>query len=190
MSDRLTNYLAWAREKSAVLHDGAGLANLFASAVQEPRALLLEDLHALGLDGVLSRMETPMAWGHPELVAGLRARYSIPAGRDILITSSGSMAFVVAALAFTRPGDHALVESPVYQPFINVLRERGVQTTALPRPAPDFQPDLDRLAAALTPQTRLVVLTNLHNPSGALLADETLREIAGLAARQGGVVVV
>lgn len=152
--------------------------------------MLLDDLHTLGLAGLLGRVDMPMEWGHPALLAGLRAHYRIPEDRDILITSGGSMAFVVAALAFTRPGNHAVVETPVYQPFLNVLHERGVQTSALPRPAPDFQPDPDRLAAALTPQTRLIVLTNLHNPSGALLADEALRAVAALAARQGCTVVV
>ncbi len=190
MSDRQTDYLAWAREKAATLHGGSGPANLFSSAALEPRAMLLDDLHALGLAGLLGRVDAPMEWGHPALLDGLRGHYRLPADRDLLITSSGSMAFVIAALAFTRPGDHAVVETPVYQPFLNVLHERGVQTSALPRPAPDFQLDPGQLEAALTPQTRLIVLTNLHNPSGALLADDTLREIAGLAARQGCMVVV
>lgn len=189
MTDHFTDYLAWARHKAATLNDSA-CANLFASAALEPRAELLSDLRTLGLESLLARMDTPQEWGHPALITGLRAEYAIPDSRELLITSSGSMAFVVAALALTRPGEHAIIETPVYQPFINVLAERGVRTSPLPRPAPDYQPDLSRLEDAITPETRLIVLTNLHNPSGVLLPDATLQAVAALAAPHGITVLV
>jgi aspartate/methionine/tyrosine aminotransferase len=190
MTDRITDYLAWARHMGAILHGRTDLASLFASATREPHALLMAALTAAGQTGVLARLDAPMPWGHPLLLQRLREHYHVPQEKGILVTSGASMAFVVAALALTRPGDHAIVEHPIYQPFINVLQERGVNVSLCPRPTPDFQPDLDALAALFRPETRLIMLTNLHNPSGTLLDDATLRAIATLAARHNVTVVV
>lgn len=190
MTERLTDYLTWARKMDAALHHNPTCANLFASATREPRAMLLADLQACGLEGIHTRLNTPMPWGHPTIADSLRTHYALTNEQDILITSSASMAFVVTTLGLTQAGDHAIVETPIYQPFVNVLADRGVRLSRLTRAAPTFQPDPAALEALITPDTRLIVLTNLHNPSGTVLDNATLHTIASIAARHNITVVV
>src|SRR5690606_34416608 len=78
MTDRIADYLAWARHMDGVLHDRPELANLFASATREPRALLEDALRRAGQDGLLARLNTPMTWGHPALLQSLRRHYHVP----------------------------------------------------------------------------------------------------------------
>jgi aspartate/methionine/tyrosine aminotransferase len=66
----------------------------------------------------------------------------------------------------------------------------GLTIGDLPRKPPAFDVDLAELQARLTPQTKLVILTNLHNPSGAVLTQAEVAAIAQVAARVGALVVV
>ncbi len=186
------DYLAWIRHIGAWMHAESGsFHDLLSSAVQEPAAVLKADLdrlhHADG-DSFDSRLATPMSWGHPRLIEALARHYGV-AEDHLLITSGGSMAFVIAALALSAPGDHAVVEAPIYQPFLKVLDRHGVQVSYWPRKTPQFELDIDALQSLIQPNTRLIVLTNLHNPGGALLSDETLRQIAAIA-RPAGIFIV
>lgn len=190
MTTRLTDYLTWARHMDAVLHHDPSCANLFASATREPRAMLMADLQMTGLNTLQSQLSEPLAWGHPAILNSLRTHYALTHDQDVILTSSASMAFVVTALGLTRPGDHAIIETPIYQPFVNVLRDRGVRLSRLSRPAPTYQPDPAALEALITPGTRLIVLTNLHNPSGTLLDTSALDAIAAVAARRNITVIV
>jgi aspartate/methionine/tyrosine aminotransferase len=76
-----------------------------------------------------------------------------------------------------------LVEQPTYEPLLAALRFLGARIARFPRRAPDFALHPDEVARAVTPTTRLIVLTNLHNPSGAFADDAVLRRIAGLGPR-------
>ncbi|GAB4575628.1 MAG: aminotransferase [Anaerolineae bacterium] len=186
----MTDYLMWARAMVDLCHARPTWANLFSSAAREPRDLLQTHLERAGLATLQHHMAQTTSWGQPALIAHLRQHYTLHSAHQVLITSGASMAYVVVCAALLQPGGHALVETPVYQPFTNVLRAFGARIRALPRPAPDYQPDPDRVAALLQPDTRLIVLSNLHNPSGALMDDDTLRTIAAIAARHNAWLVV
>ncbi len=185
-----TDYLAWARHMSARLAAHPRHYNLFSSAVRAPDDLLMADLQACGWPALLQRTNQSSSWGHPGIIGAIQHHYGIADPAHILVTSGASMAFVLAALALVEPGGHALVELPVYQPFCTVLKRRGAQITHFPRDAASGQPDLATLKALIRPTTRLLALTNLHNPTGALLEDATLRQIAALAAEHNITVIV
>ncbi|MBN2472485.1 MAG: pyridoxal phosphate-dependent aminotransferase [Anaerolineae bacterium] len=190
MITHITDYLTWARAMSQWLEGRENTINLFASATREPYDMLMADLEAVGLQDLLARMNQPMSWGHPQIVAAIARHYGIPDPERILITSGGSMAFVIVGLTLAAPGTHAIVETPVYQPFLNVLQKRGVSVSPLVREPDTFAVDPSAVERLIRPDTHLIVLTNLHNPSSALLDDHTLREIADIAGQNNSLVVV
>jgi aspartate/methionine/tyrosine aminotransferase len=87
-------------------------------------------------------------------------------------------------------GDQVLVEQPGFDLLSTLAREAGAVVTPLPRRAPDFRIDLGDLTKLLTDRTRMILISNLHNPSGALLSASDIRAIAAAAAKVGAVVVV
>ena len=75
--------------------------------------------------------------------------------------------------------------------MLDVAHYLGARVKRLERKFEDeFAVDVDELERAITPETRLIVLTNLHNPSGALIPAETLRSIGEIAQRNGTRVLV
>jgi aspartate/methionine/tyrosine aminotransferase len=101
------------------------------------------------------------------------------------------MANHLAMAALVQPGCEVLVEDPTYEPLLAVVAYLGARVTRFARRAEDgFRVDADEVARRITPATRLVVLTNLHNPSSALIDDGTLRAVGDAAARVGARVLV
>ncbi|HEY0368410.1 MAG TPA: pyridoxal phosphate-dependent aminotransferase, partial [Chthoniobacterales bacterium] len=107
---------------------------------------------------------------------------------DCVATAAGtSMANHLAMAAVLSPGDEVLIEQPAYGPLVEVADYLGAKIKRLPRQFEhDFAIDLDSIREA----TRLIVLTNLHNPSGALISAETLRAIGERAQQIGARVLV
>jgi aspartate/methionine/tyrosine aminotransferase len=94
------------------------------------------------------------------------------------------MANMLAMAALVEPGDEVLVELPAYEPMLAVLRFLGARIAPFQRrPEQGFALDPDEVARALTPATKLIVLTNLHNPSGAYADEAALRRIGELGPR-------
>jgi aspartate/methionine/tyrosine aminotransferase len=108
------------------------------------------------------------------------AKEGVPA--DWVVAADGtSMANMLAMAALVAPGDEVLVEHPAYEPLLAVARFLGARVTRFPRRAEaGFALDPDAVRRAVTPATKLIVLTDLHNPSGAPAGEAALREIGGL----------
>jgi aspartate/methionine/tyrosine aminotransferase len=103
---------------------------------------------------------------------------------QVVTTQGCSMANYLAYAALLGPGDEVLVEAPAYEPLLGIPRLLGAKVERFERPfRARFAIDLDELASKLTPRTRLIVLTNMHNPSGVLTGHDELREIGRLARR-------
>lgn len=171
-------YMRWAKTRSRSRY------NLAASGMP---GLSLADLpgaaDAIALSGPDSENFTPLR----EAIA---ARYG--ASPENVVTAAGtSMANHLAMAALVEPGDELLVEDPVYEPISTVASYLGAVARPLPRrPENDWRVDPEELARIISPRTRLVVLTNLHNPSSGLLDEETLVRIGRIAERAGARVVV
>jgi hypothetical protein len=110
---------------------------------------------------------------------------------DCVVAANGtSMANHLAMAALVSPGDKVLIERPAYELLISTARYLGADVRRFERRAEDnFRLDAAEVARALTPRTRLVVLTNLHNPSCSLADEETLREIGEMARGVGARVI-
>ncbi|MDB5693390.1 MAG: putative aminotransferase [Alphaproteobacteria bacterium] len=108
------------------------------------------------------------------------AKEGVPA--EWVVAADGtSMANMLAMAALIAPGDEVLVEHPTYEPLLAVARFLGARVTRFARRAEaGFALDPDAVRRAVTPATKAIVLTNLHNPSGALADSAALREIGAL----------
>jgi aspartate/methionine/tyrosine aminotransferase len=89
------------------------------------------------------------------------------------------------------PGDEILVENPGYEPLLRCAEGLGATVRRFERTEKDgFRVDPERVAAAMTPRTRAIVVTNLHNPSGVRLPDDIVTELAAIADARGAYVIV
>ena len=137
----------------------------------------------LDLDGASHPRYAPLR----EAVA---ARYGVTADR-VVNADGTSMANFLAMAALIAPGDEVLFEFPGYEPMLSAARFLGADIKRFERrPDHGFRIDLDALAAMVGPRTRLIALTNLHNPSGALTSEADLRAIGAIAQRHGAHVLV
>ncbi len=128
--------------------------------------------------------------GYPPLLEAIAERYGV--GTEQVATGGGAAGVNFLALAaLVRPGDAVLVESPGYDPLGGAARLLGAEVHTFERTFEDgYALDPDRVAAALTPKTRAVVVTNPHNPSGAYADADALDEVARVADSVGARVVV
>ncbi|SMB95389.1 2-keto-4-methylthiobutyrate aminotransferase apoenzyme [Hymenobacter roseosalivarius DSM 11622] len=101
---------------------------------------------------------------------------------DITITSGATEALYGVLAAVVRPGDEVLVLEPAYDLYGPAIRLQGGVPVYVPLLLPDFRPDWERIAAALTPRTRLILVNTPHNPSGAVLTDADWQQLATLLA--------
>jgi aspartate/methionine/tyrosine aminotransferase len=101
---------------------------------------------------------------------------------DRVVAADGtSMANMLAMAALIAPGDEVLIEQPTYEPLLAVARFLGARVTRFPRRAENgFALDPDAVRRAAMPATKLIVLTDLHNPSSAPAEEAALREVGAL----------
>ena len=93
--------------------------------------------------------------------------------------------------AIIEPGDEVLIEHPAYGPILDVARYLHADVKRFPRTEETgWVVDPNAVRACITPKTRLIVITNLHNPTSALAPDWVLREIGDIALSVGALVLV
>ena len=177
-SGAVSHYLAWAK-----LHANARF-NLAASGVLNyPLAGLPVHIEDLEIGGT-------GPYGYKPLMERLAAKAGVP--EECVVSTLGtSMANFVALTALVHRGDEVLVERPTYDPLLTILDHIGARVCRFERRAErGFRIEPGELEHKLTPQTRLVILCNLHNPSSALSDDSTLRQVGEMAAKSGARVLV
>jgi aspartate/methionine/tyrosine aminotransferase len=100
---------------------------------------------------------------------------------DVLVTVGAAGALFIVATALLEPGDEIVVVRPNYATNLETPRAIGADLRILDlRPEDGWATDPDALAALLTPRTRLISITNPHNPTGAVLDEAALRRIVDL----------
>lgn len=173
-----TAYIKWAKLQAGAKY------NLAASGV---KGLPLREL-PVKLDEL--ELSPPGNYGYPPLLDRLAARYGVE--RKNVATAIGtSMANYLALSAVLGPGDELIIEQPAYDPLVEVGHYLGAAMKRIPRrPEHGWQVQIEELENMVSDKTRLIVLTNLHNPSGALLEEETLRAIGDVAKGVGARVLV
>ncbi|HEX4141710.1 MAG TPA: pyridoxal phosphate-dependent aminotransferase [Candidatus Methylacidiphilales bacterium] len=171
-------YLEWAKLCSRAPFNlatsgiaGYSLANL---------PVLASDLEINGPDG----------YGYQPLQERLAQKCGVTP--DCIVTAAGTtMANHLAMAVLLSPGDDVLIERPTYGPILDVTSWLGANILRFDRrPEDGFQIDPDEVQRHVTPKTRLIVLTNLHNPTGAFTGEPTLAAIREIAAKAGAHVLI
>src|SRR5713226_9281250 len=121
--------------------------------------------------------------GIPELQAkiqaNVQARYHHP-DREVFITSGTSGGLLLALCCTVNPGDEVIVFDPYFVIYPHLCSLAG-GTTVYVDTYPDFRIDLDKVRAALSPRTKAILVNSPANPSGVVLARDSLRGLAELA---------
>lgn len=127
-----------------------------------------------------------------EAVAAHQARFygiDLDPWKQAIVTTGATEGIAAAVLALAGPGDDVLTFEPFYDSYGAMIALAGARHVTVPLHAPAFQPDLAELEAAFTPNTRVVVVNNPHNPTGAVFGREVLARVVELAAQHDAVIV-
>jgi len=176
--DSWAPYMTWAKHHPRARYDLCGSNLLHCTLEDLPGGREAVELMAHNDDG------------YAPLVEAIARRYGVSTER--VTTASGAAGATFMALgALIRPGDTILAEWPGYDPQRGAARFLDAHIDTFDRSwSIGFALDPDRIAAALTPATRVVMLTNLHNPSGVYTDGETFLAIGELAESAGAKVLV
>jgi aspartate/methionine/tyrosine aminotransferase len=164
-------YIEWAKLRSSARF------NLATSGVENfPLRELparIEDLEITG----------PGLYGYSELRERLVRKTGAP-DESLVLSIGTSMANFIALGALIESGDDVLIEQPTYQPMLHIAEWLGAKVRRVPRdPANAWKIDINHLRKLVRPETKLIVLSNLHNPSSGLIAEDEMRAIGALGPR-------
>src|SRR5437868_5962782 len=170
MNHKGSQFMHWAKTRPKVKYDLAlsGILNL-------PFAELDAKLSDFELHG-------DNAYGYRPLVEALAHHRNVASENVVMVSGGTSMANHMAMAALLEHGDEVLIEQPTYDPLLAIAEYLGATIKRFPRRFEDgFKIDIAELEKQMTSRTRLIVVTNLHNPSSALVEEATLRKIGELA---------
>jgi N-succinyldiaminopimelate aminotransferase len=117
--------------------------------------------------------------------------YGIPVDpdREVLVTAGATEAIAATLLALLDEGDEVVTFEPFYDSYGAMIALARAKHVTVPLRAPDFQPDLDELRAAVTSRTRVILINSPHNPTGAVFPRPTLELIVELANEHDAIIV-
>ncbi|HUR20256.1 MAG TPA: pyridoxal phosphate-dependent aminotransferase [Vicinamibacterales bacterium] len=178
LTEPLAPYMVWAKTRKAAEIDLAG-SNLLPCTLEDlPGAAEALQLAASNDNGFAPLVEAIAAHKHVT--------------PDRIMTAGGcSGVNFLAIAALVGAGDEVLIEQPGYDPLVGACQLMGATVRRFARPFDRaFRIDLDALQAAVTPATRLIIVSSPHNPSGVSLDAETLRRLARIAEQASAHVLV
>lgn len=169
-----------ARWEHAVRHDLSG---------SDSETLSLSALLDMADEENLARWRN-LAFGYPDprgsrwLRSAIADRHVDVGPDDVLCCAGAQEAVASLAGALLQPGDHAIVILPIYQPSEQAIT-RACAATGVPLCEAEWRLDVDRVAAAIRPNTRLVLANFPNSPTGAVWEHETLLALVALCRRHG-----
>jgi aspartate/methionine/tyrosine aminotransferase len=171
-------YIEWAKLRSKARY------NLATSDVVH---IPLADLHPSIADLEISGSD---GYGYQPLLQKLSAKSGVPV-ESIVHAQGTSMANHLAMAALVEPGDEVLIEEPSYGAIVSTAEYLGAKIRRFPRKFESgFQLDPREVERNISARTRLIVITNLHNPSGVRTTDAKLRMVGDIARSMGAHVLV
>ncbi|AXV81228.1 pyridoxal phosphate-dependent aminotransferase [Ralstonia solanacearum] len=130
----------------------------------------------------------PPMTGVPALRQAIAAKiatlygHAYDADREITVTAGATQALLTAVLCCVHPGDEVIVFEPTYDSYLPSIELAGGKAVPITLEAPDYRIPFDRLAAAITPRTRLIMLNTPHNPTGTVWHADDMRKLAEIVA--------
>ena len=169
-----STYLQWAKTRKPATFD---------LATSEVAPCTASDLGPF-LDNI--EINGPGLYGFLPLIEAIANHRQVQA-ECVVSTSGTSMANYLVMAALVEPGDDVLIEEPVYEPLIASARYHRASIQRFDRSATG---ETNLSTEMFTSRSKLVVLTNLHNPSCTELKESEIQRIAELARRVGARVLV
>ena len=172
-----SSYMNWAKTRSVAKYNLAtsGFGNL---KLRELR-VSLDDLEI-----------TDGGYGYKPLIESIAKRYRV-ATEEVVTAAGTTFANHLAMAALIKPSDEVLFEHPAYEPMLAAARYLGADVKRFSRKFENgFRIVPEDLESLVSRNTRLIVLTNLHNPSGVLIDNATVKQIGEIARRAGAHVLV
>src|SRR5690606_21951526 len=121
----------------------------------------------------------PPGRGNPELLAAIAEHQhrfyglDVDTATEVIVTAGATEALTATLLALIdSPDDEVVVFEPYYDSYAAAVALAGAQLRTVPLRRPDFQPDLEVLAASVTDRTRIILVNDPHNPTGVVFAPE------------------
>ena len=150
----------------------------------------LAELLALADDETRERWDTlrlgyTESLGLPDLRAEIARLYTGLSADDVITFAGAEEGVFIAMNVLVGPGDHAVVVWPSYQSLHEVARATGGSVTLVPLDRRDWSLDVDAVAAAMRPNTRVIVVNSPHSPTGAQLAPGQLARLVAIAELHG-----
>jgi aspartate/methionine/tyrosine aminotransferase len=173
-----SDYMHWAKFKPAVKYP------LTTSEVPHFRMDSLGvGIADLDLDGASHPRYAPLR-------ERIGARYGVQV-EQVVAADGTSMANFLAMAALISPGDEVLIERPTYEPLLGAASFLGADIKRFERKASDaFRLDPVIVQSHMSDRTRLIVITNVHNPSGVLAEENELRAVGRLVTEAGARVLI
>ena len=145
------------------------------------------------VDGVTTAMQQghnqyPPMPGVPALRQAIAAKIEAVYARqysadtEITITAGATQAILTAILCCVGPGDEVIVLEPCYDSYVPNIELTGATVVRVPLTPGTFRPDFDKIAAALSPKTRAIIINTPHNPSGTVWSPADMRRLDELLA--------
>ena len=101
---------------------------------------------------------------------------------EITVTAGATQAILTAILAVVHPGDEVIVLDPCYDSYVPNIALAGGVAVRVPLTPVSFRPDFGRIAAAITPRTRAIIVNSPHNPSATAWSEGEMRQLEELLA--------
>src|ERR1044071_2951993 len=143
-----SSYMHWAKTRSVAKYNLAtsGLGNLKLNELR----VSLDDLEL-----------TNGGYGYQPLIKSIATRYCV-APEEVVTAAGTTFANHLAMAALIKPGDEILFEHPAYEPMLALAHYLGANVKRFSRRFENaFRIDLDELESLITPNTRLIIITNL-----------------------------
>jgi aspartate/methionine/tyrosine aminotransferase len=178
MRQKHSDYMHWSKTESRARF------NLATSGVASfPFRELPIDLKDLEINGDNS-------YGYAPLQQAIAEHHGVDPG-CVLESAGTSMANHLAMATIIEPGDEVLIEHPAYGPILDIAHYLEANVKRFRRREENgWAIDPTDVRRSITPKTRLLVITNLHNPTSVLTPDSVLREIGDIARSIGALVLV
>jgi aspartate/methionine/tyrosine aminotransferase len=173
-----SEYIEWAKLHSAARFNlaSSGVAPYPISELE----VTIEDIELSGLS----------LYGYEPLQRALATKCGVEP-ENVVAAIGTSMANHLAMAAILEPGDEVLIELPAYDPLLGIARYLGATMKRFTRRFDDgFRIDVSEVERAVTGRTKLIVLTNLHNPTSVLIDANTIAQIGELARSAGARVLI
>jgi aspartate/methionine/tyrosine aminotransferase len=178
MRHKHSDYMHWSKTQSRARF------NLATSGVAPfPFRELPVDFEKLEINGDNS-------YGYAPLQEAIAVHHGVDP--ECVVESAGtSMANHLAMAAIIEPGDEVLIEHPTYGPILDIAQYLQANVKRFPRIEENgWAVDPGTIRRCVTPKTRVIVITNLHNPTSVLTPDSVLREVGDTARSIGALLLV